>query len=562
MRMNWALVRALIFLGVAASALTLGYIGISEYLSDQAVQGLGRGWASILYYDLQLFVLGGPLGGAGAGPFPVPLQVARFLAPATTVLAGLETLRLLLGEQRRRWAAAHAKKHAIVTGDGPTAIELARRLCDEYRKVVLVSANPTTTAQARRHRLLEVSGDPTDPDTLQAAGLSRAETVYACTDQSTTNAAIALRAREISQARGRPLAAYAQVRDAEICTALRARRIGAAGDPLSRLDFFSVEEIAARVLLDRHPLVTANGQAMEVVIIGFTRLGNAVLREIARRRTTSGPQPKITVVAGENTEDAHRFLSRFPMIERNCTVTVTVDMPRPLGGDAPCLMFACLPDNDEALRAGLAGAHALAGRSDRVVIGMCEPSPFGAVLTGDGALLDDRKGRLTVFEVMEEACVPKQIRADVIDQLARAIHHAYVEVCTARGDLPSVSMRPWQELPEDLQHANHAQAADIGVKLHAIDCDLVPESSAAQDFAFTDSEIELLAEMEHQRWVKEREAQGYVYGPTREGNHHPDLVDWKDLSGRAKDKDRDAIRQLPAILQHAGFQILRLRPAT
>jgi len=561
MRLNWAMLRALIFLGVAATAVVLGYVGFSEYLSHYAAQTFGRGWADILYYALQLFLLGAPLGPA-PGPFPVPLQIARFLAPATTVLAGVETLRLLLGEQLRQWEAAHARKHAIVTGDGPAAIELARRLRDERGKVVLVSATPVVTGQARRHRLLEVSGDPTDPGTLQAAGLSRAEAVYACTDHSATNAAIALRAREISQARGRALAAYAQVRDAEISTALRARRIGAPGDPQFRLDFFSIEEIAARVLLDRYPLVTGSEQAAEVVIIGFGRLGGAVLREIARRQPPSGPPPKVTVVHGETAEDVPRFLDRFPVIGRNCSVTYAADMPRPLADDAPRLMFVCLPDNDEALRAGLAGAHTLTGRSDRVVICMAEPSPFGTVITGDGALLDDAKGRLTVFEVLGEACVPEQIRDDLIDQLARAIHHAYVGACTARGDSPSVnlSMRVWEELPEDLRRANRAQATDIGVKLHAVDCDLVPESPQAPDFAFTDGEIELLAQMEHDRWVGERQSQGYVYGPTREGRHHPDLMDWKSLSGRAKEKDRDAVRQLPAILERAGFQIIRLPP--
>ena len=55
----------------------------------------------------------------------------------------------------------------------------------------------------------------------------------------------------------------------------------------------------------------------------------------------------------------------------------------------------------------------------------------------------------------------------------------------------------------------------------------------------------------------ERKGQGYVYGPVREGNQHPDLVDWEYLSDSAQNKDRDAIRELPMILWRAGFQILR-----
>ena len=78
------------------------------------------------------------------------------------------------------------------------------------------------------------------------------------------------------------------MRDAEIATALRARHIGAAGDPRFRLDFFSIEEIAARVLLDRHLLGAEDGQAAEAVIVGLGQLGQAVLREIPAARRT-GP---------------------------------------------------------------------------------------------------------------------------------------------------------------------------------------------------------------------------------------------------------------------------------
>jgi len=44
----------------------------------------------------------------------------------------------------------------------------------------------------------------------------------------------------------------------------------------------------------------------------------------------------------------------------------------------------------------------------------------------------------------------------------------------------------------------------------------------------------------------------------REGKQHPSLVDWQNLLESEKEKDRDAVRELPSILGEAGFQILRL----
>jgi hypothetical protein len=343
--------------------------------------------------------------------------------------------------------------------------------------------------------------------------------------------------------------------------ALRARRIGLEGDLQFRLDFFSVEDIAARVLLDKHPLANGRIRVTQVAIIGFGRLGRAVLREIARRSLTGG-SPLNVRVRGERPETVSNFLNLFPVIRRNCLVTSGGDAPDRPDGDAPTLIFVCLPDNDDALRAGLAAAHSLTARSDSVVICMSQLSPFGEVLTGEDALLENVGGRLSVFEVIAEGCVPGRITEDLADQLARAIHQAYLDKRAGRGDSPQVnqSMRPWEELPDDIKHANLAQAAHIGIKLNAIDCAVVPESVIAPDFAFTDAEIELLAEMEHRRWVQERLGEGYVQGPNREGKQHPDLVDWQYLSEHAREKDRDAVCDLPAILRQAGFQILRLPP--
>jgi hypothetical protein len=98
----------------------------------------------------------------------------------------------------------------------------------------------------------------------------------------------------------------------------------------------------------------------------------------------------------------------------------------------------------------------MTARFDRVVICMSEPSPFvlGTVFSTQRALLDP-EGRLAVFQALEEGCVPGRIREDVADQLARAIHTAYVNNCAARGDSPLVnpSMRPWENLPDDLKQA-------------------------------------------------------------------------------------------------------------
>jgi voltage-gated potassium channel Kch len=564
---------------IVAAALILGYVGLWQYLSGKGPAAQwGNTWDDILFYDLQLPVLSGaPL--QVAGDFPVALSVARFLAPLGTFVVALAALELVLGDQWRGFLAAHARGHAIVAGEGAVALALARHLTGPAGKadfigngkVVLVSGSEETLAQARQRGILAVQGDPADRETLRAAGVARAQEIYACTAGGAANAAIALRARDaIAAGAGHRLSAYALVRDVELGVALRARRIGTRDDLRLRLDFFDVEDIAARKLLDAHPLTAAASGpgagpgAVRVVIVGFGQLGRAILREVARRNRPAPDRPRVDVIIMKASEaDVTEVTTAFPAIGGSCSVVVG-QVPDVLQA-VHCAVFVCLDDDDEALREGLAMAHSLAGQSGHVVVCLREASPLTGVLAARGGLVDDVMGRLSVFGVIEEACVPEDIRDDLTEQLARSIHRAYVAMEASRGETEATnpSMVSWERLPESLRQSNIAQAVDIGDKLATIGAVVVPESATAPEFAFVGDEVELLAKLEHQRWMSEKLADGWTYGQPRDNARkvHPDLKDWMDLNDATRDKDRNAIRSLPATLRAEGFQILRLPPS-
>jgi hypothetical protein len=553
------------FLGIITAVLVpliLGYIGLSEYLSSpNAAARYGHGWADIVFYDLQLLVLSAAPT-QGPGPYPVPLGVARLLAPAIAGLATVGALWLLLSEQWRRWSAAGARRHCIVAGDGTVALELARRLREENRKVVLATASDDTLSVARHSGLLSVRGDPVDPGTLRAAGVARAAELYACAADSVVNAGIALRARdELPATRRRPLSAYALVRDAELVVALRARRIGAADDPRLRVDFFDVEGMAARKLLDRHPLPADGQDRASVVIVGFGQLGLAVLREIARRypRPPAG-RPIDVVIKNAAESEVAAAVHAFSAISDNLSLRYGTAAELP--GSGECTVFVCLEGADHALREGLTLAHSLAGKPARIVVCLSESWPLAGVLAAPGGLIDDIVGSISTFGVIQEACLPADIRANFSEQLGRAIHDAYVAMETAKGNTEATnpSVAPWERLSSELRSSSLAQAADIGAKIDAIGAVVIPRSAAAPAFAFSDREIEILAQMEHDRWKRQRTAAGWRYGERRDDSRrlHPDLLDWASLSEEAKDKDRNAVRTLPTTLHDAGFQILRL----
>ncbi len=147
--------------------------------------------------------------------------------------------------------------------------------------------------------------------------------------------------------------------------------------------------------------------------------------------------------------------------------------------------------------------------------------------------------------------------------VARAIHEEYIERQKKAGATPesNPSMRPWDELPHRLKDSNLRQVEDIWKTLHLIHCTIGLSISGREPlFSFTDSEIEFLAEKEHERWVDERVRKGWIYGKVRDDQRkiHDCIVPWAQLPESQRQKDRNAIQALPPILAKVYLKIIRL----
>ena len=163
------------------------------------------------------------------------------------------------------------------------------------------------------------------------------------------------------------------------------------------------------------------------------------------------------------------------------------------------------------------------------------------------------------------ASLSSYVAAQVTENLAQAIHDDYGAIhesaarAAALGPGPGggPSLGPWNELPDEFKESNRAQARGIGEKLAVIGCLMVPAFDPTLDFAFDDEELQLLARLEHERWVTERTAQGFEQGPARHGKVRPDLVPWERLSEEARAMNIEAVQRIPDMLARVGFQVLR-----
>ncbi len=163
--------------------------------------------------------------------------------------------------------------------------------------------------------------------------------------------------------------------------------------------------------------------------------------------------------------------------------------------------------------------------------------------------------RLRPFGGILPAGTLQRLQTESDDILPRAVHAHYLETMLRTGGAGGTPV-PWDELPENVRHANRAAADHMAVKLAAIDCRII--AGSAPDFAFTDAEIEDLARMEHRRWSAERLLRGWQPGKRDDDRRlHPDLKPFEDLDEDGREKDRDAVRAIPDVLALAGLSIVR-----
>ena len=188
------------------------------------------------------------------------------------------------------------------------------------------------------------------------------------------------------------------------------------------------------------------------------------------------------------------------------------------------------------------------------------PSPegqgFACEYAGSMKLAKGFPGRYRIYRV-----IPK--RSLEIEELAKAIHELYCAKAQGQGLSPSTSraIQPWEELSEDLKDSNRAQAADIPNKLSRLGYELTPSYGLSRaKLQFTERDVEDLAIREHDRWMNERRRNGWTFGIVLDYSrkHHPLLVSWDHLPDMQREKDRDTVRNLPPLIEKAGFYLRKI----
>jgi len=535
-----------------------------------------------MYFSLQLFVL--QSGGVPGAVCP-ELQVARFLAPATAIYTALLALTLVLHEQIILFRSKFFKDHIVICGLGHKGTLLANRFREQGERVVVVEQDNTNDmiGECKQHGSVVLIGNAADPYMLRRARVQKAKHLISVCGDDGVNTEVAVNTRMLVANRtSRAISCLIHIVDLQLCELLRERGVKMGRSGTFRLEFFNVYESGARVLLDQYqPFnggATDAGRAPHIVVVGIGRMGESVVINAARRwwdaGNKDGKRLRITLVDREAEDKGQSLLMRYPQLGRTCELApLQIDIMSPVFEQARFLfdnsgnrdvniIYICLDGDSFALSSALALHRSVRAHNVPIVVRMQNNTGLATLLREEDGI-GDSYSNIHAFALLDHTCTPHLLFGGTFETLARAFHSDYVRNERAKGLTPleNPSMVPWEELPEHLKDSNREIAANIRTKIDAIGCDIIATSDwDVQPFKFSAEELELMATMEHKRWLEEKLREGWRYGPSRDDSTkiHPSLVPWSELSEAEKDKDRNPVRALPEFLAKARFQIYRL----
>ena len=150
--------------------------------------------------------------------------------------------------------------------------------------------------------------------------------------------------------------------------------------------------------------------------------------------------------------------------------------------------------------------------------------------------------------------------SDVITNLAKTSFQRYAADRANSGEDRGYDI--FADQPLDLRNSSIEHIMSIPSKLETLGYEIVPDGGCYPEQRVTSlspSEVECLAVLEHRRWIAERIKAGWVYGEERDvsARTSPYLVPWEELPERAREWNRSAIRNIPALLAAENLAIAR-----
>lgn len=575
----------------ALTSFVLGYLGFESDLHLSKAESI--------YRSLLLFFLEGG-NDLGTGK----LQVARFLAAGVSVYTILLTLLHLFYERIRTIQPRLWNGHIIIAGLGSIGLKLIKEYQETRTPVVVIERDEhnENIAEAERLGAIVLFGDATDSKMLEMSGICRANRLIAACKEDGTNFEIVYRSSQIIEAvsdvcPNKNLQACVHFLDAKLVNIFLRHSLITRLDAPIDVTIFNVFEYTARKLFQDHPLdrqgpYPGDTREVHLMIIGFGRMGEALFKQTAIiGHFANEPAAKLRLtVIDKNLDLIKKKKAYFESlnIQSICNVEfISADIEdnqvqeriAVCTNDSASIPSLAICNGDENFAALCAvELSRRCGRNCPVYVYISKEKGLANLLTDQIPQNRTMKPNADVANIYPFGMIDRIIAKEAItngqrDRLAMTIFEDYQKS-------KKNSLRIWEKAPEWEKISNRSQADHIDVKLRAIGCYAAEKPVHDQDSEVLNfhedhknNEVELMARMEHDRWNAERYLNGWgkYNGPgvwdkleptqqdkiKNEQKMNGYLVPWDELPDHVKEFDRNAVRNIFAILKNLNHRVYR-----
>ena len=499
------------------------------------------------------------------GPKPWQLSLVQVLAPLFTLyMIGVGGTMLMRDKIRLR----RINGHAIVSGLSDEVMSLVKRLHGMGKSIVVIEDDPDSPflAECTELKTINIIGPPASPEILKKAAVEKAAMVFACSKDDVANFEMAMSAFTVikhNAPRGEKIFFYLHLLNTKWTSAFPGFiELTNTIDRFEPIVFNSHENIA-RAALNRHPIdrvkIDQNSPLhVHILLIGFDRLARELLLQIAYTGHFGNLRKTVITVIGDGVaKERDVFLNRYPFIGE--VLELTFMDYHPASGQAVSFFEKVAATETELVSIFITGDNpswsvstaldfplSVVKANIPVYILLRDPADEDASFAG----IVQKKSNLVSFGHLDDA-----MNIDLeMDTLAQALHEDYVEHAISQGKImgSTATLQPWDRLEYHFKQSNRRQADHFSIKLRAVGCITVAikDSPEAIQFRFTDEEIEVMARMEHARWIAEKVLEGWRLGPSDKANRiSPYLIPYDELSEEIKEYDRQPIRKMVELLR-------------
>ena len=516
---------------------------------------------------------------------PLTLNIARFLAPVVSGGVVAKGISFLAGFHNKIHRDS-MNGHRIVCGLGQRGQHLAVTRARDKKNVVAIDANPSPEIETvcQNNGINLVAGDASDISVLKEAGITRAKEAYIFTDNDNLNLeivhAIQKARRNVSESDDVPeLECYLSVNDLHLTDLIAVhsdyKECGAKMDVQSFNDYQTVARGLWKTLLKIAakegrclPVKINDTKRPHIVLVGFSPAAEAIAQQIANQaHFANDKETRMTIIdEAVDQKDAAKAnnlvaatlekldlildLKKVPAkpgsLEAQAKILDALDE----GDSLPTIIVSGREDS-ENLRLALHINGQLGGvenTSVPIFVRLKESTGLDEFIdreVTENAVLKQVHG----FGLYQETFSLENIKAEALNDIAQAIHASFYGDGHKPSD-PQVK-EAWDDLPEYLKEANRNPAEHIAIKCLAIGCDI--SAGGIPKLEDLEANIEILARMEHARWMADKKLQGWKWGEetNKQRLTHKNLVPWEDLPEEEKEKDRDQVRAIPDLLKAA-----------